>query len=662
MAATTVENLSINIKRTGDNASFSLGELSKSLKEVKSSSQSATKGLGSLASSLQRIAYYRIIRSIIKAIGKAFQEGAENAYFFSKAVGGDLAAALDLLSTKSFTMTNQLGASWATLLQTIQPVLLKLIELVRMAAEAITQFFAVLGGKKTYLKAIDYSKDWATTTAAGAKAAKEWKNQLMGFDEINRLEDSSGSGGGSGSALPDYSRMFEEMPISTKLTDLVDMIKKHIADLELFASGALLGIGLMLTLTGANVPLGLGLIAAGAYGLAHTLGENWDYLTGNLSRTLSSIMTIAFGGMFGIGAVLAFSGVNPVLGIALMAAGLLGLANTAALNWDEMPREIRATIRTIDAILGISLLGIGAILTFTGANIPLGLGLMAAGAISLVAAAALGDSGVVETIRKTLGEIMYLVGISLAAIGLILLMVPGAQTIGLGLLAAGMMAFGSGMMLNPNTFLSIVDTIGKAIGEILLIVGASLAAIGFILLLVPGAQALGLGLIAAGMMSFGAGMVLDPNAFLGLVDTICGGISTVVGWVQTLFSWAKTATQQLNEMLKAKANMTVEESNHLLYDNYGGGYASGGFPSDGELFVAREAGPELVGRIGGKTAVANNDQIVQGISAGVYNAMVNAMSITGGNDSTPIKIYLDGREIASTTTKYQKQFARIGTM
>lgn len=662
MAATTVENLSINIKRTGDNASFSLGELSKSLREVKGTSQSATKGLGSLASSLQRIAYYRIIRSIIKAIGKAFQEGAENAYFFSKAVGGDLAAALDLLSTKSFTMTNQLGASWATLLQTIQPILLKLIELVRMAAEAITQFFAILGGKKTYLKAIDYSKDWATTTAAGAKAAKEWKNQLMGFDEINRLEDSSGSGGGSGKALPNYAQMFEEMPISTKLTDLVDMIKKHIADLELFASGALLGIGLILTLTGANVPLGLGLIAAGAIGLAHTLRENWEYLTGNISRTLSSIMTIAFGAMFGIGAVLAFSGANPVLGIALMAAGLLGMANVAALNWDEMPREIRATIRAIDAILGVSLLGVGAILTFTGVNVPLGLGLMAAGAISLVAAASLTDSGVVETIRKTVGEIMYIIGISLAAIGLILMLVPGAQTIGLGLLAVGMMSFGAGMMLNPDTFLKLLDTIGKSIGEIMLIIGASLAAIGFILLFVPGTQALGIGLIAAGMASFGAGIALDPNAFLGLVNTICGGISTVVGWVQTLFSWAKTATQQLNEMLKAKANMTVEESNHLLYDNYGGGYASGGFPSDGELFVAREAGPELVGRIGGKTAVANNDQIVQGISTGVYNAMVNAMSITGGNDSTPIKIYLDGREIASTTTKYQKQFARIGTM
>ena len=53
-------------------------------------------------------------------------------------------------------------------------------------------------------------------------------------------------------------------------------------------------------------------------------------------------------------------------------------------------------------------------------------------------------------------------------------------------------------------------------------------------------------------------------------------------------------------------------------------YANGGFPTTGQMFMAREAGPELVGSIGNRTAVANNDQIVEGISAGVYNAMVSA--------------------------------------
>ena len=50
-------------------------------------------------------------------------------------------------------------------------------------------------------------------------------------------------------------------------------------------------------------------------------------------------------------------------------------------------------------------------------------------------------------------------------------------------------------------------------------------------------------------------------------------------------------------------------------------YANGGFPERGQMFIARESGPEMVGTMGGRTAVANNDQIVQGIAGGVASAM-----------------------------------------
>ena len=49
-------------------------------------------------------------------------------------------------------------------------------------------------------------------------------------------------------------------------------------------------------------------------------------------------------------------------------------------------------------------------------------------------------------------------------------------------------------------------------------------------------------------------------------------------------------------------------------------FADGGFPDVGQMFVAREAGPELVGTIGNRTAVVNNDQIVASVSQGVYEA------------------------------------------
>lgn len=49
-------------------------------------------------------------------------------------------------------------------------------------------------------------------------------------------------------------------------------------------------------------------------------------------------------------------------------------------------------------------------------------------------------------------------------------------------------------------------------------------------------------------------------------------------------------------------------------------YATGGFPTTGEMFIAREAGPEMVGTIGNKSAVVNNEQIIAGISEGVADA------------------------------------------
>ena len=68
-------------------------------------------------------------------------------------------------------------------------------------------------------------------------------------------------------------------------------------------------------------------------------------------------------------------------------------------------------------------------------------------------------------------------------------------------------------------------------------------------------------------------------------------------------------------------------------------YATGGFPTVGELFVAREAGPEMVGRIGSRTAVANNDQITTAIANAVYDAVSSAIGNMGG---TNVNVTLQG--------------------
>ena len=82
-------------------------------------------------------------------------------------------------------------------------------------------------------------------------------------------------------------------------------------------------------------------------------------------------------------------------------------------------------------------------------------------------------------------------------------------------------------------------------------------------------------------------------------------------------------------------------------------YAMGGMPDMGEVFVARERGPELVGSIGRKTAVANNDQIVSGIESGVYRAMVAANSTNkGGSQTIRIINEIDGDVVGEKVIQY----------
>lgn len=74
-------------------------------------------------------------------------------------------------------------------------------------------------------------------------------------------------------------------------------------------------------------------------------------------------------------------------------------------------------------------------------------------------------------------------------------------------------------------------------------------------------------------------------------------------------------------------------------------YEKGGFPDTGEFFMARESGPEMVGRIGNRTAVANNDQIVEAIERGVYRATVNANS--GGSGTNYFNVNVGNRKVYS---------------
>lgn len=187
-------------------AARSLHDTARGIDDVSSSAKKAKTPLETFVASLKRIAFYRLLRTVIKEITQAFKEGLENAYEWSKAVGGDLAPALDRIASASLQMKNQLGAALGELLIALEPIIVELIHIITALAEAFTWLFATLNGKSEYTVATEAATEWKKAD----KAAKEYQRTILGFDVINRL-----NGPGSGGNGTDYSTMFNRSPSSS---------------------------------------------------------------------------------------------------------------------------------------------------------------------------------------------------------------------------------------------------------------------------------------------------------------------------------------------------------------------------------------------------------------------------------------------------------------
>lgn len=103
------------------------------------------------------------------------------------------------------------------------------------------------------------------------------------------------------------------------------------------------------------------------------------------------------------------------------------------------------------------------------------------------------------------------------------------------------------------------------------------------------------------------------DGFYSIVNWFIDGINVLIGYVNTLLEFIGMSGLSEIDHIGGSVEMRAE----------------GGFVDEGQLFIAREAGPEMVGSIGGRTAVANNDQIVEGIYQGV----------SGANDRVVAAIY-----------------------
>lgn len=665
----TVENININVTTNAGTAASQIGSLASALRRVSDSAtvnglngaakatrnvgeaaKAATRHTGNFAKSLKRIAMYRMLRTIIKEITQAFSEGFKNAYLFSASIEGSghrFAEAMDRINSAGTQLKSQLGSALISLLATVEPVLVQIINLAIRAADAMSQFFAAFTGS-TYLKAAAVTDTLVDDFQSGAKAAKEWKNQLLGFDVINRLNAPSDTG--AGGLTPSDLFGGEASPIDEKWKKLAELVKKFIPDLEtlkrLAKEVALLFLAWKIgSAFGKNLQqvIGLALAAYSAFkfieDILRTLDEGftWD----NLKDLLLDIAGLA------AGAYLAFGRIGA--GIALLVAGA-ALVVTA---FKDMEKNGMNLINTLGMIAGLLTAGLG-ISILTKSWIPLAIAAIASLVVALVYAFGEGQN-FTEGMRKIfdgLGKFfknIFKGDIDEAMKGITLAW-EGAKQVGLAVTNALRKAW--------QTFL---DWIGDRLGPKWkqFFEGASKVVTDFVSNNILGLK---------GLVEFISGVFTGDwskawqgvkdvlaaeanhmlniigffvNGFIDGVNGLIDGMNTISGKVPDWIEFANFVIPGVGSLLTSANNLKLSRIPSWTPPQF----ETGGWPDMGSLFIAQEKGPELVGSIGGHTAVANNDQIVEAVSSGVYEAVSSAMG--SGNKNVSVHVYLDSREIKS---------------
>ena len=701
---------------------------------------------------------------------------------------GDMARTLEapanqlrILRAQLTQAARAIGNIFIPALNAILPYAIAVVQVIREIANAL----ANLAGFK--LTEVDYSGVNSAAVGAGsladnlddaAGAAKKLKQYTAGFDELNVFAPNTGSGSGAGAGgaggfdfdLPTYDFLGDA--VQTRIGEIKKMIEDTLAEITTIVSGFMLAVGAILVVTGVNIPLGVGLMAAGAVGLAATVGLNWTAMSSELASTLALITGVVGGFLLALGAIMAFSGANLPLGIALMALGGASLVSAAVINWHNSDQHLTDALTTLTGVLAGASLAVGAMLAFTGVATGLGIALMAVGAVTLVSAAALNWNSIPDALASPLSRVGLLVSGATLALGAILafsgcmplgiaLMAIGATSLvsvmalnwnglsdeiqnviaiittvvsvaflaigaalvfsganillGLALLAAGAVTMGTAIMPNWN---DLSDNVQQKISMITTVVGGALLAVGAILALSGVALPLGLGLMAAGALSLGAVATLNwdfvVNSIKKVVSVITGilsGALIVLGVLLCLsgagvglglavlaaglsLSYAAWTlddnpitrfVRQMANSIIGLVNGVIDAINDMFHIQFNGlsvmgitlipafdirlvdiphipFFEDGGFPNEGQLFIAREAGAEMVGAMGRRTAVANNDQIVEGISAGVSIAndgvIAAIYALLNVVEEKDMSVVIGDNEIGHSYDRYKEKRGR----
>lgn len=458
-------------------------------------------------------------------------------------------------------------------------------------------------------------------------------------------------------------------------------ISQELNGIMIALSGAAVGVGAILAFSGANVTLGLAMMAWGGWEGYQAIKANWDSaMIDPVQKVVNTVLGILAPAQMAIGAILAFSGASLPLGIALMAVGAVELASIAALNWSGLSSNVKSVISTIAAFAGGALLALGVVLALTGVMLPLGIALIAAGAIALVTSVALNWNKVKDGTSGVLGTILSTASKALLPLGIILALTGVALPLGIALIAVGAISLVAQKKLNWD---SIGDKIKSVLGTILGVVSKALLPLGAFLALTGVALPLGIALMAAGAVSLAKAKKPDWDTMKKNVGSALDNAKKTaddkLSKLKKAFSDAADAASKAWGNIKLKFGQIKLPSIKTIWSAATGAlaqfipglpsfsldwnyYAKGGFPDTGELYIARENGSEMIGRIGNKNVVANNQQIIDGIARGVAsaNSQQNAL-LREQNELLRALLEKDtGISIGDITNAARRQNQRMG--
>lgn len=703
--------------------------------------QSATKAqlnfgkVGEIINKAKSVAFYRLIRTAIKGVTDAMKDGLENAYQFSKVMGGELAEKMDALASITKQMKNQFGSAFSELVIAVKPALDAIINGAIKVADTIAQIFATLNGDKVYKRANPLSEQWKEATAS----AKKYKDLVLGIDELNILNESSGGAGGK--KQEDYASMFEYAPVDSNAwwKDSVDYIRDNFDMIKTtaLAIGGLIGAWKVSKVAldfiknfsalkdSLKMPIGLTLAIAGAtveFAGAYDWGKNGASIR-NVLQTILGAGALIGGGALAFGATsliltIPLAIVIPIVGyeLGIKKAGEEAYNNSEFKKaLDDLGERIQETAKInidIEAQIG---LGKQKVRDIEENAIKIQLALNKAFELN-------------EKSEKTFSEVNQFTGLinylnGLGIEGLHLDLDPDGKLEQTKSHMDGIVKDMIMMALKDQIAQEIANSIiamenasrnsEKAYGELNEAIKASTEAqsnlnqalyeqenlpfenlgdyIGNVLGIGENARKAKIRVdeftraneeatkkceeaneefVKAKKVEQEAGDALDfYNSILGDLDGYTDSLLGHLGGVTTEFNNQTTAINDETEAVKrlldelSKIGSTVANVGTQAIANVTAKkYASGGFPETGQLFLAREAGAEMVGSVGGHTAVANNDQIVQGIESGVYQAVAQALSPylaqierntreTANKDMT---VRIGDRDIAKANNRGQK--------